>query len=136
MALTLRFSPTEKALRSVDDFPGLLCSAVEEGVPVFAISASTEPPNFETAQAVMLPRRGIEHLLSVGDVVDACESTDELGLLLDFAVGLVREAAAQALPVLAFEALAPFLDFASEVRDAVRAEMDARDEPADRAGGG
>jgi hypothetical protein len=136
MALLLRFSPSERALRSVDESPGILClMADDEGVLSFAVESRIPPTIPSDAVGVMARRHGGECTLTVAEAIEACETPRELRCLLQLAVGVVQVTSLQALPLLSFESIAAACEFGIDVRDHVDEALRALGEP-DGIGGG
>lgn len=126
MALLLRFSPSERALRSVDEHPGIVCVVFVDGDLSFAIEHRILPDVPEGRPGVTYEPTGDEHLIALPDAVAACEGGEELNGLMSILLGFLRTRVETVVPTLAFEQLRGPIEFAIEVRDAVGDELDAR----------
>lgn len=132
MPLILRFSPSERALRSVDEHPGIVCIVSVDGEFGYAVERRILPEIPEGESGVTYAHHGDEYCLEVQQAAAACEGEQELNGLLAILLGFLRTRTETLLPTLQFEHLTGALEFAIEARDAVAAERERRLE----AGGG
>ena len=128
--MLLRQDRTEKVIRNVhEDIPGTLCvGQTADNTVVWLIDASYQPKpvDFDGTGGVLVENEvtdtglgPMSTIVDVDDVVEACETPEELHDLLAYSVAVFTTTCGRAVPHLGWEDIEAAVSFARRTRDAV-----------------